>query len=91
MTLTQTLPSAALFYCEGGSDKEYHACIEAKDDGFIVNFAFGRRGAALTPGCKTSSPITLEAATKIFPSGVMAFGIEPALPGTSTSENWPMW
>src|SRR5947209_861156 len=66
MTLTQTLPSAALFYREGGSDKEYHACIEAKDDGYVVNFAFGRRGAALTAGTKTSSPTTLEAATKIY-------------------------
>ena len=60
------LPCAALYFRESGSDKEYHARIEAKDDGFVVNFAFGRRGAALSTGTKTAHPITLEAAAKIF-------------------------
>lgn len=63
---TPDLPCAALYFREGGSDKEYHARIEAKDGGFVVNFAFGRRGAALSTGTKTSSPITLEAAVKIY-------------------------
>src|SRR6185436_16028494 len=66
MTTSLELPCAALYFRDSGSDKEYHARIEAKDDGFLVNFAFGRRGAALTTGTKTSSPTTLEAATKIF-------------------------
>src|SRR5690349_4203735 len=66
MTTTLPLPSAALYFREGGSDKEYHARIEAKDDGYVVNFAFGKRGAALSTGTKTSSPTTLEAATRIF-------------------------
>src|SRR5437016_11829317 len=60
------LPNAALYLRESGSDKEYHACIEAKENGFVVNFAYGRRGAALSTGTKTSSPTTLEAATKIY-------------------------
>lgn len=66
MTDVLELPFVALYFREGGSDKEYHARIEAKDEGFVVNFAFGRRGAALSTGTKTSSPTTLEAATKIF-------------------------
>ncbi len=66
MTIEETLPSAALYLREAGSDKEYHARIEAKDGGFVVNFAFGRRGAALTVGTKTTSPVSLEAATKIY-------------------------
>ena len=60
------LPSSALYFREAGSDKEYHARIEAKDGGYVVNFAYGKRGAALTVGTKTSSPTTLEAATKIY-------------------------
>ena len=66
MTDTQILPATSLYFREGGSDKEYHARIEAKNDGFVVNFAYGKRGAALTIGTKTSTPTTLEAATKIF-------------------------
>ena len=65
-----SLPCAALYYRDGGSDKEYHARIEVKmngtEIGYVVNFAYGKRGAALTTGTKTSSPTTLEAATKIF-------------------------
>jgi bifunctional non-homologous end joining protein LigD len=66
MPTTLDLPCAALYFREGGSDKEYHARIEEKDGGFVVNFAFGKRGAALSTGTKTSAPTTLEAATKIF-------------------------
>jgi bifunctional non-homologous end joining protein LigD len=66
MTENLELPSAALYFREGSSDKEYHARIAVKDGGFVVNFAYGRRGAALSTGTKTSSPTTLEAATKIY-------------------------
>lgn len=66
MSTALELPCAALYFRESGSDKEYHARIEEKDGGFVVNFAFGRRGAALSTGTKTSSSTTLEAATKIF-------------------------
>ncbi len=66
MTDLLELPCCALYFREGASDKEYHVRVEAKDDGYVVNFAFGRRGGALSKGVKTSSPTTLEAATKIF-------------------------
>lgn len=66
MTETLSLPCADLYFRESGSDKEYHAKVEEKDGGYVVNFAYGRRGAALSIGTKTSSPTTLEAATKIF-------------------------
>ena len=58
--------SVSLFYREGSSDKVYHASIESKDSGFVVNFAYGRRGNALTTGTKTSSPVDLPSAQKIF-------------------------
>ena len=48
-----------LYYREGSSDKVYQAAIEPAGDGFVVNFAYGRRGATLTTGTKTSSPVDL--------------------------------
>lgn len=60
------LPSSFLFYREGASDKVYQAWLEAREAGFAVNFAFGRRGNALSTGTKTSSPVPYEAALKIY-------------------------
>lgn len=64
--MSQELLSTSLFYRDGASDKAYQAWMEAKDTGFTVNFAFGRRGSALQTGTKTSSPVTYEAARKIY-------------------------
>jgi bifunctional non-homologous end joining protein LigD len=78
------LPAAALYYREGSSDKEYHVRIEAADDGYVVNFAYGKRGAALTIGTKTSQPVILETAIKIYErlvSEKMAKGYTPATDG----------
>lgn len=57
---------ASLFFSEGSSDKEYHAEIVAVEGGNIVNFRYGRRGSALTCGCKTPAPVDIAQATKIF-------------------------
>ena len=57
---------ASLYFSEGSSDKEYHAQIIEANDGFLVNFQYGRRGAALTAGSKTSSPLPYEATKKTF-------------------------
>lgn len=57
---------ASLYFSEGSSDKEYHAQIIEANDGFLVNFQYGRRGAALTAGSKTASPLPYEAAKKTF-------------------------
>ncbi len=45
-----TIQSTSLYFREGPSDKEYHAAIEPKNDGFIVTFAYGRRGNTLNVG-----------------------------------------
>ena len=56
-----------LFCTEGGSDKEYRAQIEtAEGDGFVVNFQYGRRGQALKSGTKTSKPVPLPEAQKVY-------------------------
>lgn len=56
----------SLYFTEGSSDKEYHAQIVETDGGHVVNFQFGRRGKPLTTGTKTTAPVALGAAEKIF-------------------------
>ena len=57
----------SLYYRQGGSDKVYHVAIEPSGKaGFVVNFAYGRRGATLQTGTKTSSPVDYPAAKKIY-------------------------
>jgi bifunctional non-homologous end joining protein LigD len=63
---TTAIQSASLYFCEGNSDKEYRASIEPKGDGFVVNFAYGRRGGTLNAGTKTTVPVSLDEATKVF-------------------------
>jgi bifunctional non-homologous end joining protein LigD len=63
---TPTLQSASLHFREGSSDKVYHTAIEPKGEGYIVTFAYGRRGTTLTTGAKTNYPVSLAEATKVF-------------------------
>ena len=62
---TSPYTMTSLYFREGSSDKEYHAAIEPKGDGYVVNFAYGRRGSTLTAGTKTSAPVPLEQAQAI--------------------------
>jgi len=55
-----------LYYREGSSDKVYQAAIAPAGNGFVVNFAYGRRGSTLTTGTKTSLPVDYDTAKKIF-------------------------
>jgi len=56
-----------LYFKEGTSDKVYHASIEEADsNSFVVNFAYGRRGATLKTGTKTTTPVDYAAAEKIY-------------------------
>ena len=63
---TPTLQSASLHFREGNSDKVYHAAIEPKGEGYLVTFAYGRRGNTLNTGTKTTHPVSLAEATKVF-------------------------
>jgi bifunctional non-homologous end joining protein LigD len=74
-----------LYYREGTSDKVYTCSIEPKGDGFIVPFAYGRRGASLTAGVKTKEPVPYDKAKKVYDSLVsekMAKGYSPGEDGT---------
>lgn len=60
-------PKTIALYCtEGSSDKVYQASLQARGAGWVVEFAYGKRGSALKTGTKTDSPITYEAALKIY-------------------------
>lgn len=56
-----------LHFQEGGSDKIYEVDLcEVGDNEYLVNFRYGRRGATLTEGTKTVSPIDRDKADKLF-------------------------
>jgi predicted DNA-binding WGR domain protein len=56
-----------LWYQEGTSDKVYEIdLLQVGADQFVVNFRYGRRGAALKIGSKTAAPVDESAARKVF-------------------------
>ena len=72
MITTTPHTSASLNFREGTSDKVYRSTIEEQADGYIVTFAYGRRGSMLTTGTKTTDPVTLEQAQAIHKKLVAA-------------------
>ena len=66
IALMEECKTTSLYYREGSSDKEYHVRLEAKDNGYVVNIAYGRRGSTLSTGTKTHSPVSYDAALVIF-------------------------
>ena len=74
-----------LYFREGSSDKVYQASLQRLGAGFVVSFAFGRRGATLQTGTKTATPVDYQAAVKIYEKLVgekMAKGYTPGPEGT---------
>jgi bifunctional non-homologous end joining protein LigD len=55
-----------LYFREGTSDKVYSCSIEESGSGFIVPFAYGRRGGTMNTGNKTAGPVSYAEAKKIF-------------------------
>ena len=79
-----------LYFRQGGSDKVYHAALEPSGGGFTVNFAFGRRGSTLQTGTKTLSPVSHDAARKIYDKLIKektAKGYTPGEDGTPYRQN----
>jgi len=85
MTTTAQGEHVSLYYREGSSDKEYHASIEPSGGGFVVNFAFGRRGSTLQTGTKTVTPVDYATAKKVFDKLVASKKAKGYTPGTSGS------
>jgi bifunctional non-homologous end joining protein LigD len=60
-------PVAISLYCtEGSSDKAYQASLSKEGAGWVVNFAYGKRGTALKTGSKTTSPVDFAQAKSIY-------------------------
>lgn len=79
------MENTTLYYREGSSDKVYQAAIEPKDSGYIVTFAYGRRGSTLNTGTKTSSPVDYPTAKGIYDKLIKektAKGYTPGADGT---------
>ena len=57
---------ADLFIQGGGRDAEYRLQLHERDGGWVVDFAYGRRGSLLRPGCKTPKPTDYTTARKVY-------------------------
>lgn len=58
--------SIKLSFTEGSSDKAYHAALEPSGDGFLVNFAYGRRCGPYKTGTKTPKPLPYDQAKRAY-------------------------
>ena len=58
--------SVKLYFREGSSDKIYNAELKQQGSGYVVNFAYGRRGNSMTQGTKTNSPVSYEKALSVY-------------------------
>ena len=79
------METITLYFRQGASDKVYQAAIEPQSNAYVVNFAYGRRGASLTAGTKTSQPVPLAQAKEIYNKLVSektAKGYTPGSDGT---------
>ncbi len=74
-----------LYFRNATSDKVYQATIKEQGNGYMVEFAFGRRGTTLRPGTKTQTPVSYDEAKKIYDKLVaekMSKGYSPGIDGT---------
>lgn len=79
------LESVTLYFRNATSDKVYQAVLKEQGEGYMVEFAFGRRGSTLQTGTKTQTPIEYDKAKKIYDKLVaekMAKGYSPGADGT---------
>src|SRR4051795_1161651 len=77
--------AVTLYYRQGASDKVYRAAVEPSGPGYVVTFAFGRRGSTLQTGTKTPQPVGYDEARVIFDRFVRektAKGYTPGADGT---------
>jgi bifunctional non-homologous end joining protein LigD len=66
MHYTAILQLVSLYYREGSSDKVYLVQLAEVEDGYVVNFQYGRRGSTLQAGTKTAMPVSRGKAEKTF-------------------------
>jgi bifunctional non-homologous end joining protein LigD len=82
-----TSENITLSFKQGTSDKIYKASMEEADNkNFVVNFAYGRRGATLKTGTKTQTPVDYEQAKKIYDKLVKSKTSKGYTPGEEGSQ-----
>jgi bifunctional non-homologous end joining protein LigD len=82
---TAQTPSVTLYYREGSSDKVYLAAVKPQGQGFVVTFAYGRRGSTLSTGAKTAGPVPYEQATATYQKLVKEKTAKGYTPGEDAS------
>ena len=60
------MESITPYFRESPSDKVYQASFQPKAAGFLVHFAYGRRGFTLSTGRKTQTPVAYQIAKGIY-------------------------
>ncbi|MBB5030526.1 WGR domain-containing protein [Prosthecobacter vanneervenii] len=83
------MDSTTLYFRQGPSDKVYQASIQPKDQGFMVHFAYGRRGTTLTTGCKTQVPVEYQVAKAIYDKLIREKTAKGYAPGPDTAKPKP--
>ena len=83
------MDSTTLYFRQGPSDKVYQASIQPKDQGFMVHFAYGRRGSTLTTGSKTSEPVEYQIAKGIYDKLIKEKIAKGYTPGTDAGTTTP--
>jgi len=82
-----TSENITLYFQQGSSDKIYKASLEEADsNNFVVNFAYGRRGATLKTGTKTQTPVDYARAKKIYDKLVKSKTSKGYTPGEDGSQ-----
>lgn len=79
------MEQTTLYFRQGSSDKVYQTAIEPKAGGYVVTFAYGRRGTVLQTGTKTNAPVPYEDAKRIYDKLIAektAKGYTPGADGT---------
>jgi len=74
-----------LYYKQEKSDKVYMVSLEESDDKYLVNFAYGRRGATLKTGTKTQIAVEYEKAKKIYDKLVLSKSAKGYVPDKDTT------
>jgi bifunctional non-homologous end joining protein LigD len=64
--INQASKAISLYCTEGSADKVYQAALHASEGGWVVEFAYGKRGQSLKTGTKTLAPVAFDEAVKIY-------------------------
>ena len=80
------MESITLYFREGSSDKVYQASIRPQGEGFMVHFAYGRRGSTLSTGTKTSTPVSHNEAKRIYDKLIQEKTSKGYLPGDEAGQ-----